>query len=272
MGVVADDFNGDGHIDFYVANDADDNLLWQNNGRGRFTDTALLAGAAVNGHGIAEASMGVAAADFDDDGDIDLFMTHDVNESNTLFVNDGRGWFEDRSSAAGVASGSVAYVGFGTAWLDADNDGDLDLFAANGSVRFLEGQLADGITRRCGSAISFGCMRTDAIGRPTADPRSRWSTPAAAPPLVIWTTTVTLTSLWPTTTPGPAFTATIQAARHGLVWQRAILPARSLRQPCGSMCRVLADAGCERMAAMRRRTTRASCSAWPTGAGPHSCR
>ena len=146
MGVVADDFNGDGHIDFYVANDADDNLLWQNNGRGRFTDTALLAGAAVNGHGIAEASMGVAAADFDDDGDIDLFMTHDVNESNTLFVNDGRGWFEDRSSAAGVASGSVAYVGFGTAWLDADNDGDLDLFAANGSVRFVEGQLADGIT------------------------------------------------------------------------------------------------------------------------------
>ena len=146
MGVAADDFNGDGHIDFYVANDADDNLLWQNDGRGRFTDTALLAGAAVNGHGIAEASMGVAATDFDDDGDTDLFMTHDVGESNTLFVNDGRGRFEDRSSAAGVASGSVAYTGFGTAWLDADNDGDLDLFAANGSVRFVQGQLADGIT------------------------------------------------------------------------------------------------------------------------------
>ena len=146
MGVVADDFNGDGHIDFYVANDADANLLWQNDGRGRFTDRALLAGAAVNGHGIVEASMGVAAADFDDDGDPDLFMTHDVEESNTLFVNDGRGRFEDRSSAAGVASGSVAYTGFGTAWLDVDNDGDLDLFAANGSVQFVEGQLAGAIT------------------------------------------------------------------------------------------------------------------------------
>ncbi len=84
--------------------------------------------------------MGVAAADFDADGD--LFLTHDTGETNTLYVNDGHGVFEDRADIAGVAAGSLASTGFGTGWLDVDNDGDLDLFAANGTVRFVPGQLA----------------------------------------------------------------------------------------------------------------------------------
>ena len=134
MGVVAADFNADGKVDFYVANDADENLLWLNQGDGRFADNALLAGAAVNAYGAAEASMGAIAADYDRDGDEDLFLTHDIRESNTLFVNDGIGQFEDRTSAARLAAGSMANTGFGTGWFDADNDGDLDLFAANGSV------------------------------------------------------------------------------------------------------------------------------------------
>ena len=145
MGVVADDFDGDGKTDFYVANDAEENLLWLNQGDGRFADGALLGGAAVNGYGVAEASMGVVAADFDADGDADLFLTHDVKESNTLFVNDGKGWFEDRSSALGVAADSMAHTGFGTGWFDAENDGDLDLFVANGTVRVVEPQRDQGI-------------------------------------------------------------------------------------------------------------------------------
>ena len=145
MGVVADDFDSDGRTDFYVANDAEENLLWLNQGGGRFADGALLGGAAVNGYGIAEASMGVVAADFDADGDADLFLTHDVKESNTLFVNDGKGWFEDRSNALGVAADSMAHTGFGTGWFDAENDGDLDLFVANGAVRVMEPQRDQGI-------------------------------------------------------------------------------------------------------------------------------
>ncbi len=145
MGVVAADFNDDGRVDFYVANDADENFLWLNRGNGRFEDDAPMAGAAVNGNGVAEASMGIAVADFDGDGDEDLFVTHDVKESNTLFVNDGSGWFEDRSNGLGIAIGSMAYTGFGTGWIDVDNDGDLDLFAANGSVQIVESQRSAGI-------------------------------------------------------------------------------------------------------------------------------
>ncbi len=144
LGVVAEDFNGDGRIDFYVANDAVDNLLWLNQGDGRFVNEGLLAGAAVNGDGKAEASMGVDAEDFDDDCDVDLFMTHLAAETNTLYVNDGAGWFADRSSRTGIASASTPYTGFGTGWFDADNDGDLDLFTANGAVTALPKQLATG--------------------------------------------------------------------------------------------------------------------------------
>lgn len=142
MGVVADDFDTDGHVDFYVANDGSANLLWINDGAGRFSNTALHAGAAVNGAGTAEASMGVTAADFDVDGDSDLFLTHDSGETNTLYVNDGEGIFEDRSIVTGLAAESLAFTGFGTGWADVDNDGDLDIFAANGTVRFVPGQLA----------------------------------------------------------------------------------------------------------------------------------
>ena len=142
MSVIAEDFDRDGHVDFYVANDGSANLLWINDGAGRFTDAALHAGAAVNGAGAAEASMGVTAGDFDADGDRDLFVTHDTGETHTLYVNDGQGTFEDRTDIAGLAAGSLGFTGFGTGWVDVDHDGDLDLFAANGTVRFVPGQLA----------------------------------------------------------------------------------------------------------------------------------
>jgi enediyne biosynthesis protein E4 len=138
LGVVAADFNGDGWPDIYVANDGEPNLLWMNQQNGRFRNTALLAGAALNGLGSAEGSMGVDAGDFDNDGDEDLFVTNLVGETNTLYVNNGSGLFEDRTAAAGLAVPSLPYTGFGTAWFDFDNDGWLDLLVANGAVRIRE--------------------------------------------------------------------------------------------------------------------------------------
>ncbi|MBI3491522.1 MAG: CRTAC1 family protein [Acidobacteria bacterium] len=138
LGVVAADFNGDGWPDIYVANDGEPNLLWINQQNGRFRNTALLAGAALNGLGSAQGSMGVDAGDFDNDGDEDLFVTNLVGETNTLYVNDGSGVFEDRTARAGLAVPSLPYTGFGTAWFDFDNDGWLDLLVANGAVRIRE--------------------------------------------------------------------------------------------------------------------------------------
>ena len=140
LGVVIRDFDRDGRADIFVANDMADNFLWMNRGDGTFEDDALLAGVAVNGDGMVEASMGVAARDFDADCDIDLFITHLAAQTNTLYVNNGRGWFTDRANTTGVAAASIPDTGFGAAWFDADNDGDLDLFSANGAVTAIAGQ------------------------------------------------------------------------------------------------------------------------------------
>ena len=139
LGVVTADLDDDGRLDLYVANDAKPNNLWRNRGPGpqgrvRFTDEALLAGAAVDAAGKAQGSMGVDAGDFDGDGDLDLFMTHLNQETNTLYLNDGGGMFADASAASGLGAPSLAYTGFGTAWIDYDNDGWLDLLVANGAV------------------------------------------------------------------------------------------------------------------------------------------
>ena len=135
LGVAAFDADADGWPDVYVANDGEPNQLWMNRGDGTFANRALLAGAALNDNGRTEASMGVDAGDFDADGDDDLFMTHLTRETNTLYVNDGRGLFEDRTAAAGLGAQSVPYTGFGTAWFDFDNDGWLDLLVVNGAVQ-----------------------------------------------------------------------------------------------------------------------------------------
>ena len=141
LGVSTADFDGDGWIDIYVGNDGTANQLWINQKDGTFRDTALLSGAAVNGSGNAEASMGIDAGDFDNDGDEDLFVTNWFDQMNILYVNQGGGVFEDRKAASGLGPPSRARTGFGTAWFDYDNDGLLDLIAVNGGVAVIEDQL-----------------------------------------------------------------------------------------------------------------------------------
>jgi len=139
LGAVAADFNGDGRPDLYVANDGNPNQLWLNGGDSGFQENALLAGCALNHGGFAEAGMGVDAADFDGDGDMDLFMTHLTGETNTIYVNDGAGRFEDRTIDTGLGAASKPFTGFGVTWFDYDNDGLLDLLAVNGAVTNVAG-------------------------------------------------------------------------------------------------------------------------------------
>jgi hypothetical protein len=145
LGVVAADLDGDGLTDFYAANDLAPNQMWLQRAGGegatakhRVSDEALLAGSAVNARGQAEASMGVDAGDFDGDGDDDLFMTHLVRETNTLYLNDGHGMFHDATVETGLAVASLPHTSWGTAWLDYDNDGRLEMMIANGAVRVIE--------------------------------------------------------------------------------------------------------------------------------------
>ena len=134
LGVATADFDGDGWLDIYVANDGEENYLWINQQDGTFVNTGLLSGSALSTHGTAEASMGVDAGDFDNDGDEDLFMTHLRSEGNNLYVNNGAGVFTDQSVRSGLGPASLRFTGFGTAWLDFDNDGWLDVLAVNGTV------------------------------------------------------------------------------------------------------------------------------------------
>ena len=140
LGVAATDLDGDGLTDIYVANDTTPNQLWINSGNGRFENTAMLAGAAVNGDGRVEAGMGVAVADFDSDGDEDLLVTHNFQETNTLYLNAGGGRFTDSTNRLGMGAPSLPYTGFGVAWKDFDQDGELDAFIANGAVAIMEDQ------------------------------------------------------------------------------------------------------------------------------------
>ena len=135
LGVVAQDFNGDGWVDLYVANDAYANQLWINRGDLTFVDESIPQGAAFNMNSQAEAGMGVVSEDFDGDGLPDLFITHLVKETNTLYRNLGGGvGFQDATGASGLGSSSMRHTGFGTSAMDVELDGDIDLVIANGGV------------------------------------------------------------------------------------------------------------------------------------------
>ena len=134
LGVIASDFDEDGLLDIFVANDSTPNFLYHNNGDGTFKDIGFPSGTAVNENGSEQGSMGVTLGDYDHDGRLDLFITNFDDDYNTLYHNDGKGSFTDVSYAAKVAAVSLPYVGWGTWFFDYDNDGWSDLLVVNGHV------------------------------------------------------------------------------------------------------------------------------------------
>ena len=135
LGLGCGDFDSDGNIDIFVANDGMPDALWMGDGQGAFADNALLAGCAVDYSGKAKAGMGVALADIDDDADLDLIVCNLDRQSDSFFVNQG-GWFEDKTPRLGLGRRSQAFTRFGMGLIDFDLDGHLDLFQANGRVAF----------------------------------------------------------------------------------------------------------------------------------------
>ncbi|HEY6321566.1 MAG TPA: CRTAC1 family protein [Thermoanaerobaculia bacterium] len=144
LGVVADDFDGDGWPDLYVANDESGNQLWINQHDGTFKEIALVAGCALSPDGNTQASMGIDAGDYDGDGRDDLAMDNLTGEGDALYRNLGGQLFDDGSLASGLRQASLPFTGFGLAWLDYDNDSWLDLLVVNGAVLQIEAQEAAG--------------------------------------------------------------------------------------------------------------------------------
>jgi hypothetical protein len=134
FGVVATDYDDDGWIDLFVANDTTPNFLYRNRGNGRFESVGLASGVALNNEGRAQAGMGVDSGDYDGDGRFDFIVTNFAHDVNTLYRNLDGQHFEDATSASGLAGPTFVRMGWGTAFFDADLDGKLDLFFANGHI------------------------------------------------------------------------------------------------------------------------------------------
>jgi len=134
LGVVALDFDDDGRIDIFVANDGVANFLFRNLGGGRFESVGLTSGCAVNSSGSTQAYMGVDADDLDGDGRPDIYATAFAKQTDTLFRNEGKGLFLDVTPSSGLGPPSWDPLAFGTCFLDVDLDGALDIFVANGHV------------------------------------------------------------------------------------------------------------------------------------------
>ncbi len=142
FGVVGADFDHNGFVDVFVANDLMVNQLWMNQGEMTFTDEAMTRGSGVDGYGVAKAGMGVASEDFDQDGDFDILVVNLTGESDSFFRNEGT-HFIDSTSEIGLSAPSRRYTRFGVIMADFDNDGRLDLYEANGGVSPVDLAAAD---------------------------------------------------------------------------------------------------------------------------------
>ncbi len=161
LGAVFGDYDDDGWIDLFVANDTTPNFLYRNRqGRG-FEEVALVSGVSVASDGRPRAGMGTDFGDYDGDGRLDLFVTNHELETHTLFRNLGGGLFEEVTSRAGIGVPTLPYVGFGTLFFDYDNDGDLDLAIVNGHVMNSPGHFRPGATEAQRNLL----FRNDGSGR-----------------------------------------------------------------------------------------------------------
>jgi hypothetical protein len=133
LGVSTFDFDNDGWVDLYAANDSNPSALYRNNHDGTFTDVGVKAGCAYSQDGKPQAGMGVAIGDYDRNGTMDIFKTNFAGDTATLYANSGDGLCEDRTFPGGIGM-NTRWLGWGTGFVDLDNDGWLDLFLTNGHV------------------------------------------------------------------------------------------------------------------------------------------
>lgn len=179
LGVAIADFNNDGLPDVYVANDTTANFLFLNQREKGFRESALTEGCALSGSGAAQASMGVAVADFDHNGFLDLYLTHFTMEHNTLYRNLGSQGFVDVSPETGMRALTLSTLGFGTAMCDFNQDGLMDAFCSNGHIDILNDDqdvyemqplllLFDGTRWHDGSAKAGAYYQHAYVGRGTA--------------------------------------------------------------------------------------------------------
>jgi len=134
LGVVWSDFNDDGRLDLFVADDSTPNYLYRNDGGGHFTDVSFTSGTGVSGDGGEMSGMGVAVCDYNHSGRFSIHITNFEDQNNSLYRNDGNMSFTDVSFASGIGKATVPYLGWGAGCVDLDNDGWADLFAVNGHV------------------------------------------------------------------------------------------------------------------------------------------
>ena len=134
LGVTFGDYDADGNIDLYVANDQDPNFLFQNSGDGNFLEVALISGVCYNDMGKEEAGMGTDFGDYDNDGKLDLTVSNYQTETNTVYRNHDNSFFTDNTITAGIAEVTHGYLGWGIKFFDYDNDGHQDIFVANGHL------------------------------------------------------------------------------------------------------------------------------------------
>jgi hypothetical protein len=177
LGVSTLDFDDDGWVDLYVANDSSPAVLYRNNRDGTLTDIAVTAGCAYSQDGKPQAGMGVAVGDYDRNGTMDIFKTNFAGDTSTLYGNGGDGFCEDRTFASGIGT-NTRWLGWGAGFVDFDNDGWLDVFLVNGHVYPEVAQLKTeaGYKQRKVVYRNLGNGRlldvTERLGPPATDPRA----------------------------------------------------------------------------------------------------
>ena len=177
LGVSTLDFDGDGWVDLYVANDSNPSALYRNNRDGTFTDIGVPAGCAYSQDGKPQAGMGVAVGDYDRNGTMDIFKTNFAGDTSTLYANTGAGLCDDRTFAGGIGM-NTRWLGWGAGFLDLDRDGWLDVFLANGHVYPEVDQLKTDAGYRQRKIVyrNLGTGRfedvTERLGAPVTTPRA----------------------------------------------------------------------------------------------------